>query len=79
MRHIGGRSLRPPVCSCGSGCVSREEMRSRHGTPDEFLKSLVGAFENGEISFDEAEMANLKYREEWSSAPEQTEIAKKTP
>jgi len=74
---IRGRSLRPPVCSCEYGCVSREEMRERHGDRDGFLESLVKAFEDGYVSFAEAETANLKYREEWAAAPEKTEIEKR--
>jgi hypothetical protein len=73
---IKGRSLRPSVCSCEHGCVSREEMAKRHGSPDKFLRSLVKAFGDGYVSFAEAEFANLKYREEWAAAPEKTEVGK---
>jgi hypothetical protein len=46
----------------------------RHGDPEQFADSLANAL--GEISFEEAERANLKYREEWANAPEKTEVDK---
>ena len=76
MPAIRGRSLRPPVCSCLAGCVSKQEMRARHGDPEEFLEALTKAFEAGDVSFDEAERANLMYRAEWGEAPETTEVEK---
>lgn len=76
MKSVGGRLLRPGVCSCLQGCRSREEMRERHGDPDKFLDSLTRAFHAGDISFDEAERANLKYRAEWREAPEKTQVDK---
>lgn len=73
---VAGRSLRTRVCSCALGCCSREEMRERHGDPERFLTALEEAFEDGFISFDEAERANLRYRAEWAEAPECTEVQK---
>ena len=75
MKRVKGRSLRPAVCSCSRGCRSREEMRKRHGTPAEFLEALGNAFEDGFISWDEAERANLGYRAEWHEAPEHTKVS----
>jgi len=72
--HIEGRLLRPVVCSCVYECRSREEMRIRHGDPEQFANALADAL--GEISFAEAERANLRYRKEWASAPEKTEVDK---
>lgn len=76
MKSVAGRPLRPGVCSCSHGCRSRAEMRERHGDPDKFLDSLTRAFHAGDISFNEAERANLRYRAEWHEAPERTEVAK---
>ena len=76
MKSINDRPLRPGVCSCGLGCRSREEMRARHGDPDKFLDALTRAFHAGDISFNEAERANLQYRAEWHKAPERTEVDK---
>ncbi len=73
---IEGYPLRPPCCCCTFGCRSREEMRARHGTPDEFVDALSEAVGDGVISFSEAERANLMYRGEWNDAPETTEINK---
>jgi len=74
--NIEGRTLRPSACSCVLGCRSREEMRARHGDPEQFLASLERAFQDGFISFAETESANLRYRAEWDEAPERTEVAK---
>lgn len=49
-------------------------MRERHGDPEKFLAALTLAFHAGDISFDEAERANLKYRAEWRQAPEHTQV-----
>jgi hypothetical protein len=76
MKSVAGRPLRPGVCSCTFGCRSREEMRAKHGDPDKFLDSLTRAFHAGDISFDEAERANLRYRAEWIEAPEHTQVDK---
>ena len=76
MKSVAGRLLRPGVCSCSFGCRSREEMRRQHGDPDRFLDALTRAFHAGDISFDEAERANLRYREEWHEAPERTAVDK---
>lgn len=75
MKSVSGRSLRPSACSCERGCVSREEMRERHGDPEAFLEALTRAFQAGDISFHEAERANLKYRAEWHKAPDKTNPA----
>jgi hypothetical protein len=75
-QRIEGRSLRPIVCSCYLGCRSREEMQARHGDPEAFLASLERAFEAGNITFHEAERANLKYRAEWHGAPERATVDK---
>jgi hypothetical protein len=76
MKSVAGRPLRPGVCSCAFGCRSREEMRARHGDPEQFLGALTRAFDAGDISFNEAERANLKYRAEWHEAPERTAVDK---
>jgi len=76
MKSVAGRPLRPGVCSCERGCRSREEMRQQHGDPDKFLDALTRAFHAGDISFGEAERANLKYRAEWYEAPEHTQVYK---
>lgn len=73
---ISGRSLRPPVCSCLSGCCSREEMLSKHGTPTEFEEKLADAIGDGMISPREAQVANFRYREEWERAPKTTKVEK---
>lgn len=75
-QRVEGRSLRPVTCSCYLGCRSREEMRARHGDPEAFLVSLERAFQAGDISFHEAERANLKYRAEWHEAPERAAVDK---
>ena len=74
--RIEGRSMRPVICSCYLGCRSREEMRARHGDPEAFLASLELAFQAGDITFHEAERANLKYRAEWHNAPERAAVDK---
>jgi hypothetical protein len=51
-------------------------MRQQHGDPDKFLDALTRAFEAGDISFDEAERANLRYRAEWLEAPERTTVTR---
>jgi hypothetical protein len=76
MKSIAGRLLRPQLCSCTFGCRSREEMRERHGDPDQFLDALTHAFKDGDISFGEAERANIRYRAEWREAPERTAVDK---
>ena len=76
MKSVAGRPLRPGVCSCSRGCRSRAEMRQQHGDPDKFLDSLTRAFHAGDISFNEAERANLRYREEYRDAPEHTQVDK---
>jgi hypothetical protein len=74
IEEVAGRLLRPRACSCDLGCRSRDEMRALHGDPEAFLASLERAFENGLITFAEAERANLRYRAEWAKAPENTEV-----
>lgn len=74
--EINFRTFRPGVCSCRHRCRSREEMAALHGDPEAFLASLEKAFMAGDVSFDAAQAANLKYRAEWKAAPEKTEVDK---
>jgi len=49
-------------------------MRARHGDPKGFLESIEKSFVAGDISFGEAERANLAYRKEYKGAPEKTKV-----
>lgn len=60
--------LRDHMCSCAAGCRSREEMRRRHGTPEEFAEAVRRAV--GEISLDEASAAIARYEAEYGAAKE---------
>lgn len=57
------------ACSCSRHCRSRAEMRERHGTPDRFALSVMGAVPAW-ISVAEAERAIDLYREAYAKAPE---------
>lgn len=52
---------------CLYDCKSRREMRTRHGTPEEFAAAVSKAI--GEISVDEALLAIQRYRLEYADAP----------
>jgi hypothetical protein len=57
-------------CSCKHGCMTKEEMQGRHGTPAEFEVAVHRAADHLMITMAEAESAIEKYRREWANCGE---------
>jgi hypothetical protein len=55
-------------CSCEHRCMTKAEMRKRHGTPEEFRAAVLNAI--GDISVHEACAAIEKYDLEYANADE---------
>ena len=54
-----------PKCGITPPCASQEQMRERHGTPDEFTAAVYGC---PDISGREAEIASELYRQAYAAA-----------
>jgi hypothetical protein len=55
---------------------TRAELRSNHGTPEEFEQAVWKAFADLFVTMDEAVEAISKYREEYAGASEVEELSK---
>ena len=54
------------TCRFNPPCETQEEMRQRHGTPDQFFASLLNAADM--ITADEITLADRSYRHDWARA-----------
>lgn len=53
---------------CAMGCLTRCEMRARHGTPEQFEKSVMLALDM--VTPEEALIAVRSYKKLYEAAPE---------